>query len=419
MRSIKEIFVIGNGPSSSHTMGPSFASQYILKTYKNIKFVKVTLCGSLALTGKGHLTDFIIHKRLENVQHEIIFDINRKIDHPNTMYFETTTTDNKVYNDTVVSIGGGSIVINGKLNSDQREIYPHNTMTEIHQYCEDNKITLYDYVKKFEDKDIEKYISKVITVMQKAIKRGVKAKGVLPGKLKVQRKAREMRERIINSKNKWALADETLSTVVAAFAVAEENASGGEIVTAPTCGSAGVIPGCLCYLIYRGVSKRDLIKYMMVAGLIGIVAKTNSSVSGAECGCQAEIGVACAMGAAMIEAYYNFEYPGKIIQAAEIGLEHSLGLTCDPVEGYVQIPCIERCAMFALKALNAAKLATLLPHLNTMVSFDESVKTMLMTGKAMNSDYRETAKGGLATLSNEFKENKNIIKYNNSKKKKK
>jgi len=394
MHSIKEIYIIGNGPSSSHTMGPSFACDYILKKYKDIKEIKVTLCGSLAYTGKGHLTDYIIDEKLKDIKHSIEFDYLKEVKHPNTMIFLIKNKDGSVIEEQVLSIGGGSIITSDSKDKKDLDIYPHHTMKEIYKYCKDNSINLYQYIKKFEDKDIEKYIDNVLKVMEEAVSRGAKAEGYLPGNLHIKRKAKDMKEKIVA--NDSLKNDETLAVLTAAYAVAEENACGGIISTAPTCGSAGVIPGVIYFLKYKKVNREDIIKYLMIAGLIGIVVKTDGSVSGAECGCQAEIGVACAMAAGMLGAYYNFDNVGKIIQSAEIGLEHSLGLTCDPVGGYVQIPCIERCAIFAMKAVNAAKLALLIPHHSTKVGFDLSVETMLETGKDMPKEYRETSIKGLA-----------------------
>lgn len=395
LRSIKEIFITGHGPSSSHTMGPHFACQYILKKYKDIKSIKVTLYGSLALTGKGHLTDYIIDLSLKNVPHEIVFDKETATTHPNTLSFEVTTSKG-IEKETVVSIGGGSIVtVDNFQETKNKEIYPHLHMSEIQKYCLDNDISLYEYVKKYEDKDCFRYFENVLKVMDEAVKRGLTTEGYLPGSLKVKRKAKAMFAAMKDST--LGENDVAMNVAVHSFAVSEENASGGIIVTAPTCGSAGVIPGCIKYLRMKHVSDENIIKGLMVAGLFGIICKMNASVSGAECGCQAEIGVACSMGAAMIAHCFG-KSTIDIIQSAEIALEHSLGLTCDPVEGYVQIPCIERCALFAIKAINAVKLAVIIPDDDIHVSYDDSVKTMYLTGIDMNAKYKETSLGGLAEI---------------------
>ena len=393
LRSIKEIFITGHGPSSSHTMGPYFASQYILKKYKDIEHIEVTLYGSLALTGKGHLTDYIIDVAFKDISHKIIFNKKTKTKHPNTMTFKVTTKE-KTFTENVISIGGGSIVTVDNINEiGAKNIYPHTHMTEIMKYCTSHDMSFYDYVVAHEGKDIYKYFKDVLKVMDEAYDRGLKAEGYLPGKLHVKRKAKAMYEAMEDTT--LGLNDVAMNVAIASFAVAEENASGGIIVTAPTCGSAGVLPGCIKYLRMKKVSDDNIIKGLAVAGLFGIVCKMNASVSGAECGCQAEIGVACSMGAAMIAFCFGKEI-ADIVQAAEIALEHSLGLTCDPVDGYVQIPCIERCAIYAIKAINAVKLAIVIPNDDIHVSYDDSIRTMYQTGLDMNKKYKETSLGGLA-----------------------
>ena len=395
LRSIKEIFITGHGPSSSHTMGPHFACEYILKKYKNIRYIKVTLYGSLALTGKGHLTDYIIHLSLKDVSHQVVFNTKTVMEHPNTMTFDIDTDDGN-YSENVISIGGGSIItVDNLLKTKIKEIYPHQYMTDIMNYCISNDISLYQYVEMHEDKDTFEYFKNVLKVMDEAYQRGLNATGYLPGTLRVRRKAKEMHDAM--ELTTLGENDVAMNVAIASFAVAEENACGGVIVTAPTCGSAGVIPGCIKYLRMKGVSDENIIKGLMVAGLFGIVCKMNASVSGAECGCQAEIGVACSMGAAMIAHCFG-KGTVDIVQSAEIALEHSLGLTCDPVDGYVQIPCIERCALFAIKSINAVKLAVIIPDDDIHVSYDDSVKTMYKTGLDMNAKYKETSLGGLAEI---------------------
>ena len=394
LRSIKEIFITGHGPSSSHTMGPKFACDYILKKYKNITHITVTLFGSLALTGEGHLTDYIIHLSLKDIPHEVIFDKETFVEHPNTMTFDVATKEGE-FSENVISIGGGSILTVDNLTKNvHKEIYEHQYMTDIVKYCQQKDISLFDYICLHEDeKETIEYFTNVLKVMDEAMARGLKADGYLPGKLKVKRKAKDMF--LAMEESSLGVNDVAMNVAIASFAVAEENASGGIIVTAPTCGSAGVIPGCIKYLRMKHVSDDNIIKGLAVAGLFGIVCKMNASVSGAECGCQAEIGVACSMGAAMI-AYCFGKDTVDIVQSAEIALEHSLGLTCDPVDGYVQIPCIERCALFAIKAINAVKLAVIIPDDDIHVSYDDSVKTMYKTGLDMNVKYKETSLGGLA-----------------------
>ena len=389
MRSIKEIFVIGYGPSSSHTMGPAKACDYILEQYQNIKHVDIILFGSLALTGKGHLTDYILNLKLKNIEHKLIFDTKTKTKHPNTMQF-TVTTDKGTFTEKIVSIGGGTIVTKHNYVDIEKDVFPHNTLREILEYCSANSLSLKDYVKKYKNESIHNYLKACKDQILSSIDSGLNKDDYLPGPLKVKRKAKEMFANLQND-------DPAEIMAISAFAVAEENASGNKIVIAPTCGSAGVFGGILGYFRKKNYSEEQIIDALMVAGLIGIIAKTNACVSGAEAGCQAEIGVACAMGAAAIACIKGLNND-KIARAAEIALEHSLGLTCDPVQGYVQIPCIERCAIYSLKAKNAAKLAALIPSSNNKVSFDDSLKTMYETGKDLSSGYRETGEKGLGEI---------------------
>ena len=394
MQSIKSVFYIGHGPSSSHTIGPVNAVNYILSTYKDIQSIKVTLCGSLASTGKGHLTDYIINKYLEGFNHRIVFDARKRVKHPNTMIFETTLKNNEIKKDIIVSIGGGVITINNEKKQDGSDLYPHHTLSEIMAYCRDFGYSLWEYVLYHEGEDVLSYIDEIYKTIKDEIARGIKTDGELPGELHVKRKAKAMYENMLKEHKED---DIQTNVAIASFAASEENAAGGKIVVAPTCGSAGVIPGVVQYLEMKKVPYEDIRKGFLVAGLIGLLAKSNASISGAEAGCQAEIGVACAMGAAMIATALGYEYK-KIAQSAEVALEHSLGLTCDPVKGYVQIPCIERCAIFALKAINAASIVGILPIEASKVTFDESLLTMYLTGKDLHAGYRETAKKGLSKV---------------------
>lgn len=395
MRSIKEIYLIGHGPSSSHTMGPGFAIDYIKNKYPNMAKVDVILYGSLALTGKGHLTDYVIDLELGDIPHFINFDYKSKVEHPNTMDFLITDRSGVLYKERIISIGGGTILTSDSPLKEINNVYPHRYLSDILNYCHENDLTLYDYVIKHEDNDILDYLAHVYDAMEASRSRGIEAKGELPGSLHVKRKAREMYLNMREAKD--GKTNIHMNMAISSFAVAEENAGGGIVCIAPTCGSAGVLPGVITYLKMKNYSRKQIIKGLAVAGLIGIIAKTNGSVSGAECGCQAEIGVACAMGAAMV-AFTQGLSGDNIAQASEIAMEHSLGLTCDPVEGYVQIPCIERCAMFALKAVNAATLAKLIPSDIAKVTFDQSIQTMYQTGKDLKQGYRETSLSGLAKL---------------------
>ena len=394
MQSIKNVFYIGHGPSSSHTIGPTNAVRYILETYKDIESIKVTLCGSLASTGKGHLTDYIIDKYLKGINHRIVFDARKKTKHPNTMIFETTLKSGAKKKDVIASIGGGAISINKEKKQDGSDLYPHHTLSEIMHYCREYGYSLWEYALFHEGESILSYIDEIYSAIKEAVERGLKAEGELPGELHVKRKAKVMYENMLKEHKEN---DIQTNVAIASFAASEENAAGGVIVVAPTCGSAGVIPGVVKYLEMKKVPYEDIRKGFLVAGLIGLLAKSNASISGAEAGCQAEIGVACAMGAAMIATALNYEHK-KIAQSAEVALEHSLGLTCDPVKGYVQIPCIERCAIFALKAINAASIVDIMPIETAKVTFDESLLTMYLTGKDLHAGYRETAKKGLSKV---------------------
>ena len=398
MQSIKGVFYIGHGPSSSHTIGPHNAVRYILNKYPDAEFIKVTLCGSLASTGKGHLTDYIIDKYLGEVKHHITFDTRKRVKHPNTMLFEIALPNKEVKKETIVSIGGGVITVNGEKKQDGNDLYPHHTLSEIMTYARDYGYSLWEYVLYHEGEEILSYIDEIYKAIKQSIQNGITAEGELPGELHVKRKAKLMYENMIKEHKED---DIQTNVAIASFAASEENAAGGVIVVAPTCGSAGVIPGVVKYLEMKKVPYEDIRKGFLVAGLIGLLAKTNASISGAEAGCQAEIGVACSMGAAMIATALGYDYK-RIAQSAEVALEHSLGLTCDPVKGYVQIPCIERCAIFALKAINAASIVGIMPIETAKVTFDESLLTMYLTGKDLHAGYRETAKKGLSKVIKEL-----------------
>lgn len=394
MRSIRELYIIGHGPSSSHTMGVAFACEYVKEKYLDIKEVKVILYGSLALTGKGHLTDYIIKKEFDKKLKSIDFDTVKKTSHPNVMEFFITDNDGKEHYEKICSTGGGNIKIFNQKDQKHKEIYPHNSLKDILLFCKKERISLVDYVKRYEDKDILSYMKEILLTIKNVTKTGMNKTGYLPGTLKVKRKASAMYKRALANNS---LSDINTCIAITSFAVAEENASGGVVVTAPTCGSAGVLPGTITYCKMNNLSEERILDGLLVAGLFGMLAKTNGSVSGAECGCQAEIGVACAMGAALIATALQLQNE-KIAQSAEIALEHSLGLTCDPVCGYVQIPCIERCAIYALKAVDSVLLAKLLPSSDAKVSFDDILKTMYMTGKDIRKEYKETSISGLAKV---------------------
>ncbi len=394
MLSIKSLYKIGPGPSSSHTMGPASAVRYCLDKYKNITNIELTLYCSLALTGKGHLTDYIADKEMKDIPHQIIFDVKTKTKHPNTMKFVITTTEG-IFEETIISVGGGLIKVEGsnydKLYDDKYEL---STFNKIKDYCLNNNLTLIDFIHKYDDDDINSYLEMIYSKMVNLVDNGLTKEGLLPGKLKVERKAKKILNSIPSYETE-SLKERRL-IMAYAFAASEENAAGEEIVTAPTCGSCGVLPSLVKY--YSATyPHQKMIDGLAVAGLIGLLVKTNASISGAECGCQAEIGTASSMGAALI-TFLNDGSIEQIGRASEIAMEHSLGLTCDPVGGYVQIPCIERNAIYALRSIESATLAMMIEPTNNKISFDEVVKTMYKTGLDLQKAYRETAKGGLAKM---------------------
>jgi len=392
MESIKEIYRIGYGPSSSHTMGPKNASLQYLSKFKNNQSFRVTLYGSLALTGKGHLTDKAIEEVFVGKNLEIVWEPKIFLErHPNGMRFETM--DNQQSNEWLAySVGGGKVIDESNNIEKSVDIYPLTKMQEILNWCYKNGKQLWEYVFEYEGKDVEDYLFEVWKVMQDAVHRGLEQEGTLPGELKLARKAALLYSRIFNMQDHI---QKRTFVYAYALAVSEENATGGKIVTAPTCGACGVLPAILYQSRHVNKSSDKLIlKALATAGLIGNLVKTNASISGAEVGCQGEVGTACAMASGALTQLKG----GSIFQiecAAEMGIEHHLGLTCDPVAGLVQIPCIERNAFAAARAINHTDFA-LLSDGRHLINFDHVVKTMKQTGKDMPSLYRETSEGGLA-----------------------
>ena len=386
METIHTLFKIGHGPSSSHTMGPENACKDFLSRYQG-KRHRVILFGSLSNTGKGHLTDTIVQSLLPDCN--VIFS-NEKTEHPNTMDIIAFKNQNEIGRERYISIGGGSIRRIGDKPNKKDHVYPHETFFEMMRFCKKKNMSLHDYVYHFEEKNIKDHLKACWEIMKKAIDSGLNQEGFLPGVLKVRRKAKA----IYNNHDTHV--DSKLRLISAyAYAVGEVNASGKKVVTAPTCGASGVLPAVLYYLYdQEKYSEPDIIDAMATAGIIGNVVRANGSISGAEAGCQAEVGTACSMAAA---AYADLKTNDLAIidYAAEIALEHHLGLTCDPVEGYVQIPCIERNAVGAHRAINAGELAQFLPS-TQMISFDTVVDAMLDTGRDLHDAYRETSGGGLA-----------------------
>ncbi len=392
MKTIREIYRIGYGPSSSHTMGPRKAAEiFVGRTQEAASYV-VTLYGSLAATGRGHMTDVAILDVLKNATIRWMPDVFLPY-HPNGMKFEALDTDGKVIDSwTVYSVGGGALEEEGKQGDELPEIYHLNTMTEILRYCEESGKSFWEYVEECEGKEIWDYLRDVWQVMCEAVERGIDAEGVLPGPLHLARKAASYYVKATGYRDNVR----TRALVFAyALAVSEENAAGGRIVTAPTCGSCGVLPSVLYHVgKSKNFSEPRILRALATAGLFGNVVKYNASISGAEVGCQGEVGVACAMAAAAATQLFGGT-PSQIEYAAEMGLEHHLGMTCDPVCGLVQIPCIERNAYAAARALDTNVYASFSDGLHR-VSFDKVVEVMKETGHDLPSLYKETAQGGLA-----------------------
>lgn len=396
MKSIKTIYKIGFGPSSSHTMGPSYAAENFISLYPTADRVEAILYGSLAKTGKGHATDRAILETLKKVECKVIFDTNTEVSvHPNTVDFFAYQRGQIIGKKRYYSIGGGEIRSDGDSLLSPTLIYPHKNFTEISEYCKSRNMRLSEYVFEHETSDIKHYLHDVWNTMQNAIREGLSKTGTIPGGLDVERKA----QFLYNQKHidESPQTKENRLVCSYAFAVSEQNADCGIIVTAPTCGACGVVPAVLKYMQDKNhFTDDDIIRALAVAGLIGNLVSTNASVSGAECGCQAEIGTACSMAAAALCELFEMGID-QIEYAAEVAMEHHLGLTCDPVCGLVQIPCIERNAVAAMRAINALSLSNFL-FASRKVSFDVVVETMYQTGKDLSHLYRETSEGGLAKL---------------------
>lgn len=396
MKSLKELYRIGTGPSSSHTMGPRKAAEMFLARHPEAASFKVTLYGSLAATGKGHMTDVAIIDTLQPAAPiEIVWQPKVFLPfHPNGMTFTAFGANNKlIENWTVYSVGGGALAENNDTPSIQSpEVYAMNSMTEILEWCEQTGKSYWEYVKECEDPDIWDYLREVWETMKDSVHRGLEQEGVLPGPLNLRRKASTYYIRATGYKQSL----QSRGLVFAyALAVSEENASGGKIVTAPTCGSCGVMPSVLYHLAKsREFSETRILRALATAGLIGNIVKFNASISGAEVGCQGEVGVACAMASAAANQLFGGS-PAQIEYAAEMGLEHHLGMTCDPVCGLVQIPCIERNAYAAARALDANLYSSFTDGMHR-VSFDKVIQVMKQTGHDLPSLYKETSEGGLA-----------------------
>ena len=394
MKSLKELYRIGKGPSSSHTIGPERACKIFLAENPEAESFKAVLYGSLAKTGVGHGTDGVVKSVLKNVEIECD-DGSDGLPHPNTMDLFAYNGGRETASMRVYSVGGGAIRIEGRPSGEGKEVYPLESFAEIRRFCEERALRLSDYAFVCEGEALKEYLKEVWQAMKASVEAGLKAQGVLPGGLGVERKARFLyRQKHIDES---AETKENRLVCAYAFAVSEQNASAGTIVTAPTCGASGVLPAVLKYAQERrGYSDDSIVRALAAGGIVGNLIKTNASISGAECGCQAEIGSACSMAAAAMCELMEFPIE-QIEYAAEIAMEHHLGLTCDPICGLVQIPCIERNAVAAKRAIDSANLAHMLVGTRT-ISFDMVVRTMYETGVSMNRAFRETSEGGLAKL---------------------
>lgn len=396
MKSLKELYRIGPGPSSSHTLGPQRACLLFQEHTKAAVRYDAYLYGSLSLTGKGHMSDAIIIQTLAPKPCQVHFCSGEKLKHPNTMELVALDGQAQIIKKwTIYSIGGGAIEIEGLDLGEGSDVYPHNSMKEIRKYCEHEQIRLHEYVDRFED--VDDYITQIMLQMCKTVDTGLNCEGELPGKLHLKRIGRSLLDKAIHC----VVPSEKEKLLLSAYAysASEENAGGGMTVTAPTLGSSGILPALIYYYYYDLKFQREaLVKGLKIAGLIGNLIKENATISGAQGGCQAEIGSACAMAAAMV-AYLRGLNDHQIEYAAEMGIEHHLGLTCDPVGGYVMIPCIERNAVATLRAMDAAILSEFISQVKeNRVSFDMVVNTMNYTGKKLPIELRETSLGGLATV---------------------
>ena len=396
MKSIRDLYKVGKGPSSSHTMGPERAARIFKQENPGAERYEVTLYGSLALTGVGHGTDRVLSEVLAPTPTEIIFSKKDPGDlrHPNTLDFAAYKGEEKLASMRVESIGGGDIVIEGREAAEPDDVYPENSFAEIAQYCRWRYISLREYVELNEGPEIWDFLQTIWRTMRAEVEEGLEATGILPGGLNVQRKARYLYER--QHAQEIPQVRELQLVCAYAFAAAEQNAANGTIVTAPTCGSAGVMPALVYALRHEMfIGDRAIREAFLASAAVGFIAKHNASIAGAEVGCQGEIGVASAMAAAFVADARG--YRSRVTEnAAEVALEHHLGITCDPVQGYVQIPCIERNAMGAIKAYNAAVITSGTDPYSQRVSLDAAIAAMAETGREMSCKFKETSLGGLA-----------------------
>ena len=397
MESLRELYKIGRGPSSSHTIGPEKACMIFREKNKEAQKFRAILYGSLAKTGKGHCTDEVIRKTFFPYPCDIQFNyIEDDIAHPNTMELIAYKDDVEIERVKVFSIGGGSIAFENDVVEKPERIYKLDKFSTISRYCEEKNIRLWQYVLENENEEFKDYMYSIWDAMKTSIKNGLNDSGKLPGGLDVQKKA----QALYNNQHvdETSVTKENRMVCAYAFAVGEQNASGEKIVTAPTCGAAGIVPAVLYYQQQKNnFADEIIVRALMTAGVIGNLIKTNASISGAECGCQAEVGSACAMAAAALGELFELSLD-KIEYASEIAIEHHLGLTCDPICGLVQIPCIERNAVAAMRAINAVNLASFLWN-TRKISLDKVIQTMKETGIDMHRSYKETSEAGLARIS--------------------
>ena len=407
MKSIREIYKIGKGPSSSHTMGPERAALLFLKRYPQATSFQVTLYGSLSKTGVGHGTDRVLLDTLGADRTKIVFSQDSwEGMHPNTMDFSAFVDDIEISHLRVESIGGGDIRVPGEGSAaHSEEVYIEHSFAEIADFCKWRYIdTLSEYVELNEGPEIWDFLMEVWQTMKRAIDEGLAAEGVLPGGLNVQRKAKYLIEQDPQVDEPALVEFQKIAAY--AYAVAEQNAGNGTVVTAPTCGACGVLPAVLKYAQEtKGFTDEEICRGLATAGIIGNLTKTNASISGAECGCQAEIGTACSMAAAALAELYNQDLD-QVEYAAEVAMEHHLGLTCDPICGLVQIPCIERNAVAAVRAMNACNLSFFLTG-SRNISYDMVCRAMKETGVNLDHRFRETSEGGLAKLYNRKRAKRN------------
>ena len=380
-------------------MGPGFAAKMFKDENPNADSFRAILYGSLAKTGIGHGTDRVIIDTFDpiKVDIEVSDEDPANLKHPNTLDLIAMKDGKETSRQRFISIGGGDIIVDGRSshrkNNREEDVYMENSFAEIKQFCAFRYIGLAEYIELSEGPEIWDFLREVWNAMKNEVEEGLSKTGDLPGPLHVHRKAKFLYEQV--PVNKHAELVESQLVCSYAYACSEQNADNGTVVTAPTCGSCGVLPAVLYYLKNkRNLTDDAVLRCLGVAGLFGELAKRNASVSGAECGCQAEVGVACSMAAAAAGQAFGYNID-QIEYAAEVALEHHLGLTCDPICGLVQIPCIERNAVAAMRALNAANIAYFLTGTRN-ISYDMVLKSMYYTGLDMNQKYRETSEGGLA-----------------------